>query len=118
MNILYDSPLAIRRFCVIKKTLLGNLLHHMNIMLQGKELNIREVSMEEIIHWYFHPLHPQAPIALPNQNQTLKKMPLWVVYVSLAYGDPGKMYLDMHHSVAPSPSQICGISLCNFPSFW
>ena len=47
------------------------------------ELNIREVFTEEIIHWCFYPLHTQAPISLPNQNQTLKLVPLWVIQVSI-----------------------------------
>ena len=45
--------------------------------------------MEEIIHWYFHPLHPQAHIAFPNQNKTLKLVPLWVICVSLVDGPAG-----------------------------
>ena len=43
----------------------------MNVTTRLEELNINKVSMEEIIHWYFNPLPPQAPISLPNQNQNL-----------------------------------------------
>ena len=39
--------------------------------------------MEEITHWYSHPINPQYPIALPNQNQNLNIVPLWAICVSL-----------------------------------
>ena len=72
----------------------------------------------KIIHSYFHPLPPQASIALPNQNQTLKLGPLWEIRVSLVDGLLGLMYLDMHHAVAPSPGQNCGFSISVFPTLW
>ena len=89
MNWLHATPLTIRRLCSIKKILLINLLYQMNITPRGKELNTGKVSTEEIIHWYSHPLPPQAPIALPNQNQTLKLVPLCAIRVSLADGPAG-----------------------------
>ena len=45
--------------------------------------------MEEIIHSLFHPPPPQVPIALPNQNQTLSIVLLWVICVSIVYGPNG-----------------------------
>ena len=89
MNWLPHSPLASRRFCVIKMTLLRNLLHHINVILRGKELNIREVSMEEIINLTFDPPPTQDPISLPNQNQTLELVPLWGICVYLVNGPAG-----------------------------
>ena len=56
MNWLHDTPLEIRHFCIIKKRILRTLLHPTNAMLRGKELNIREIYMEEILNWYFHPI--------------------------------------------------------------
>ena len=83
-NQLHEIPLTSRRFFIINKTLLGTLLYYMNVTPLGKELNSKEFSMEEIIHCYFQPLPPQAPITLHNQNQTLKLVPLWYICVSLA----------------------------------
>ena len=77
MNRLHDSPLAIQRFCSIKNTLIRTFLRHINLKSRGKELKINEISTEERIHWYFQILPPQAPISLPNQNQTLNLVPLW-----------------------------------------
>ena len=45
--------------------------------------------MEEIIHWYLHPLPPQAHIDPPNQNKTLEIVPLWAIFVSIADGPAG-----------------------------
>ena len=81
MNQLHGSPLASRKFCWIKNTLLMHLPHHTNINLRGKEINTNEVSTEEIIHWYFHPLPTQALIDPQNKNKTLKIVPLWVISV-------------------------------------
>ena len=61
----------------------------MNVTPHGKKLNKREVATVEIIHWCCHPLPPQAPIALPNQNQILKLVPLWDIRVFLADGPAG-----------------------------
>ena len=69
--------------------LLSTLLHHMNVTTRGKQLNIREVSMEEIINGYFNSLPPQAPVVPRNKNQTLKLVPLWEILVSLADGPAG-----------------------------
>ena len=55
----------------------------------AKEINTNEVSTEEIIHWYFHPLPLQALIALPNQNKTLKLVNFWDIHASIAYGPSG-----------------------------
>ena len=84
MNPLNNIPLSSCFFCVIKNTLLGTLPHHMNVTPQCKELSINKVSAKEIIHWYFHPLSPQAPICLPNQNQNLKFVPFLTIIVYLA----------------------------------
>ena len=84
MNRLHCIPLAIHHFLMIKNKLLGTLLHHTNVTLRGKELNTREVSMEEKIHWYFHTLPPQDPFSVPKKNQTLKLVFLWPIRVYLA----------------------------------
>ena len=41
----------------------------------AKEINTNEVFIEEIIHWYFHPLPPQSLVVLLNKNKTLQYFP-------------------------------------------
>ena len=61
--------------------------HECNALMQINQH--KKVSIEEIIHWYFHLLPPQAHISLPNQNQTLNLFTLWEIRAYLADGPAG-----------------------------
>ena len=114
MDQLNGGPLAIRHFYITKRILLGTLLHHISVNLWGEEININKVYTEEIIHWYLHPLPPQAPIAFSNQNQTLKIVLLWEIRISLAYVPAGvdvTWYAPFR--VAKFRSKLCHLS-CHF----
>ena len=68
--------------------------------------------MEEIVHWYFHPLPLQAQIALPNKNKILNIVPLWVICIFLTDGPDGADVL-LH---APFDIEKSGLKLWNSPS--
>ena len=89
INQLHDTPLASRSFHRTINTLIRTLLHHISITLWVKEFIMRQVSMEGRIHWWSYPFPPQAYIALPDQNQILKLVPLWEIFVSLVDGPTG-----------------------------
>ena len=89
MNQLHDIPIASRCLCRIKKTIISNLLNRMHVTTQGNKLDIKEVSTEETINWSLHLHHSQGYIALHNQNQTLKLVPLWEVCVYITDGPDG-----------------------------
>ena len=55
INWLHDSPLETRSLLRTKETLIRNLLHHIDATSYGKELNIREFTIEERIHWVHTP---------------------------------------------------------------
>ena len=77
----------------------------MNLPPYGKDLNIREVTTGEIIHWRSPPTPTQASINLPNQNHTFNIMPLWEVNLFTSDGIYG-VDLPWHASCKRQKLQV------------